>query len=188
MIDVIPNSEQWLSINNLPKEEWKDIDGYNGLYQISNYGRVKSFFTRQAKILRCSFDKRGYTRTTLVKDGVCKYYRINVLVAKHFIPNTNPMRNTLVLHKQPVTILYCNNKCDNLYWGNSTDNNRDTVRQKRGNGYPIVQRDTNLKLIARYNSCREAGRKTNLKHEYIASACRGERKQYAGYIWKYEEA
>ena len=42
MKDLLVNSKRWLSLEDFPNEEWKDIDGFKGLYQISSYGRVKS--------------------------------------------------------------------------------------------------------------------------------------------------
>lgn len=173
----------WFSLNDLPNERWRDIIDFEGLYQISDYGRVKSNYSH--KILKHSVDARGYTRVTLVRDGKLKYYRINRLVATAFVEN--PLNKKLVLHKKPVDKDYCNNHYSNLYWGDETDNNQDTVIQRRGNGFPVNQYTLDEKLINTYNSCREAGRKTGLKHEYIAECCRGKRDNYSGYIWKYEE-
>lgn len=171
----------WNCVSEL--EEWRDIPGFEGLYQISSHGRVRSFYTN--KILKPGIDKRGYTRVTLVKDKKCTYHRVNRLVAVAFIPN--PDNKKLVLHKIPVDPGYCNNHYTNLYWGDEYDNNNDTVVQQRGNGIPVYQYTKMGDLIAVYNSCREAGRKNKLKHEYIASCCRGERKEYDGYIWKYNK-
>lgn len=180
---VEPNSPRWLLLDNLPNEHWKDIEGYEGLYQISNYGRVKSMYTN--KILKCAFDKRGYTRITLVKHKALRYYRINRLVAQTFIPNPTNEKN--VLHIKPVDLDYCNNNVDNLYWGSIEDNNRTTVIQRRGNGFVVLQYDLDGNFIRSFNSCREAGRLLKITHEYIAECCRGIRKNYNGCLWKYEK-
>ena len=180
---VKSNSPRWLSMENLPNERWKDIEGYEGLYQISDYGRVKSLYTN--RILKCGIDKRGYTRVSLCKNKKITYYRINVLVAKAFVPN--PYNKPFSLHIEPVEIEYCNNMYTNLYWGGAVENNRDTVQQRRGNGYVVLQYDLNGNFISSYNSCREAGRLLGLVHEYIAACCRGVIKECANYIWRYEK-
>lgn len=177
------NSPRWLSLEDLPDERWKDIEGFEGLYQVSDYGRVKSSYTN--RILKCGIDKRGYTRVSLCRNKIIKYCRVNILVAKAFIPNI--YNKPFVLHKEPVDINYCNNKYTNLYWGDTTENNCDTVRQRRGNGYVVLQYDLNGNFVNSYNSCREAGRLLGLVHEYIAACCRGVTKEYANYIWRYEK-
>lgn len=81
-------------------EEWRDIKGYEGLYQISNYGRVKSFigfnghdYIKREKIL-APYKQRtnlNYARSVvkLFKDGNKKDFKVHRLVAKAFIPNPN---------------------------------------------------------------------------------------------------
>lgn len=77
-------------------EVWKDIKGYEGLYQVSNLGRVKSLdrvitykdgrkCLFRERILKLQTDRYGYCQIQLCKDGEIKNHRIHVLVAKHFI-------------------------------------------------------------------------------------------------------
>ena len=71
-------------------EQWKDIQGYEGLYQVSNLGRVKSLnYKRQGieKTLKANFNKQGYLYVDLYKHKRTKKYRIHQLVANAFIPN-----------------------------------------------------------------------------------------------------
>ncbi len=81
-------------------EEWKDIKGYEGQYQISNLGRVKSLarqvnsgcysgYISKEKMLNLVPDKDGYLKTSLSLNGIRKSYRINRLVAQAFISNPN---------------------------------------------------------------------------------------------------
>ena len=74
-------------------EEWRDIEGYEGLYQVSNLGRVKSLNYRGCKgnisILKPRLTKKGYETINLCKDGKVKNVKIHRLVAKKFITNTN---------------------------------------------------------------------------------------------------
>ena len=91
---IEPNSPQWLSLNDLPNERWKDIDGYEGLYQVSDYGRVKSL-SRQVdkthvyreRILKQVGDKNGYLKCSLNKNGQSKELRVHQCVGKYFVDN-----------------------------------------------------------------------------------------------------
>lgn len=77
------------------KEIWKPIPGYEGLYEISSYGRVLSLFRlnfRRDKILKPSLNIHGYYQLTLCKDNIKKNWRIHVLVAMAFL-NHIPAKN-----------------------------------------------------------------------------------------------
>lgn len=96
------------------QEVWKDIDGYEGKYQVSNLGRVKSLNynrTGEEKLLKPLENKCGYVRVVLYKDRRAKNYLIHRLVAETFIPNPNnyPIINHKDENKQ-------NNKVKNLEW------------------------------------------------------------------------
>ena len=70
-------------------EIWKDISGYESLYQVSNYGNVRSLprYTTKGKNLSKSLDNYGYEKVTLSKNGIHKQYSVHKLVAIMFIPN-----------------------------------------------------------------------------------------------------
>lgn len=105
-------------------EIWKDIKGYEELYQISSFGRVKSL-PRMMKKRKCeeiiktpSKVPKGYLRIGLCKNGDIKYYSIHRLVAEAFIPNPNNL--PCVNHKD------CNpqnNEVSNLEWVSYKENN-----------------------------------------------------------------
>lgn len=122
------NSKEWLSLESFDGEIWKDITGYEGYYQISNLGRVKSL-SRYAnaknghtqhikeKIIKLK-KSRGYDCVALYKDTKVKYYRVGRLVALEFLSNNNDLPQ--VNHKD------CNvhnNTVDNLEWCTSKYNN-----------------------------------------------------------------
>lgn len=71
-------------MKNTLNEIWKDIEEYQGIYQVSNLGNVRNIKTH--RILQPSYTKDGYQFVGLCKDGTQKYYRINRLVAEAFIP------------------------------------------------------------------------------------------------------
>lgn len=104
------------------KEIWKDIDGLFG-YQVSNLGRVRSFFSRWGKrkypkIMKGSIDSHGYVQVTIRINGKSKLMLVHRLVAKTFIPN--PLNLEMVNHKDENPL---NNNIDNLEWCTRSYNN-----------------------------------------------------------------
>ena len=77
-------------------EIWKSISGYDGNYQVSNLGRVKSFWFGKERILKSSKDGRGYLSVHLYKDGIRKPFRVHQLVAVYFL-NHNPCGHVLIV-------------------------------------------------------------------------------------------
>lgn len=97
-------------------EIWKDIKGYEGLYQISNLGRIK--IIKNGKIKKMSSIPKGYLRTGLTKNKKTKYYYPHRLVAEAFIENYANL--PCVNHKDNNPK---NNKVDNLEWCSYKYNN-----------------------------------------------------------------
>lgn len=109
--------------NNM--EEWKDIPGYEGLYQASSYGRIKGL--KSGKILKQgSSSKDGRLVVALCKDGVPKTHAVHVVIAITFIPQVP--NKPWVLHDDGN---YTNNHKTNLKWGTPQENSDDMV--KHGN-------------------------------------------------------
>ena len=111
-----------LTVESLDSEEWKDIAGYDGKYQISNFGRVKSFCKRGISICKPFFNK-GYLRTTLFKDNKAKKILIHRLVAEIFIPNTDTKPQ--VNHIDGCKL---NNHVSNLEWVTRQENAQHSVK------------------------------------------------------------
>ncbi len=108
-------------LEDLPNEIWRDIAGYDGMYQISNYGRVKSFKYGKWRILKPSLHTGGYLYVTLSKYNKVKHRYIHILVAKAFIPNPDG--------KPEVDHRYGNkfdNYVENLRWVTSKENSKNT--------------------------------------------------------------
>lgn len=173
------------------KEIWKDIVGYEGLYQVSNMGRVKSLGNdgaRKEKILKPITNGQGYLLVCLCKDGKTKNFRIHRLVALHFIPNPNNLPTVNHLDEDK------NNNCvTNLEWCSSEYNHNygtrnQRVSEKMTNGklsIPIVQLDpSSNKVLNVYPSTMEAER-NGFYHSSIAKCIKGRYKTHRGYKWQY---
>lgn len=113
----------------LPKQIWREIPGYEGLYQVSNTGRVRSLNyngTRKTKVLKQITDKLGYKRVNLFKNNKKKNYLVHRLVALAFIPNPN--NYPIINHKDENP---SNNYYKNLEWCTyEYNNNYGTKKQK----------------------------------------------------------
>lgn len=100
------------SKTELKNEKWKDIDGYNGAYQVSDLGRVRSKKYGRWKVLRARKNTNGYLSLMLCKNGNAKRFSVHRLVADAFIANDN-IFNTEVNHKDENKQ---NNRVSNLEW------------------------------------------------------------------------
>jgi len=172
-------------------EAWKDIRGYEGLYQISSYGRVRSLGTngKKPRIMSQEITIWGYCRIRLInKDHVGKHFAVHRLVADAFIGNCE---NFEVNHKDEIKT---NNKVENLELVTSKENcnhgsrnSRIAESNKRKSDIwdkPVVQCDMNGTVINEYSSRLEAKRQTGIDDTHIGQCCRGLRKTAGGYIWK----
>ena len=104
------------------EEIWKPIKDYEGLYEVSNLGRVKSlkrFHHQREQILKNKLTKDGYYEIALLKNSKYKYIRIHRIVAQTFIPNE--MNKKEVNHKDGNKL---NNCVDNLEWCTSSENQK----------------------------------------------------------------
>lgn len=107
------------------EEIWRDIKGYEGLYQVSNLGRVRSFHGGSERIMKQTL-QNGYLRITLLKNEKSKRFLSHRLVALAFIPN--PENKPQVNH---IDEDKTNNRVDNLNWMTSKENNDWGTRKGR---------------------------------------------------------
>ena len=174
------------------EEVWKDIEGFEGLYQVSNLGNVKSLnynHTKKEKKLCKRKDKSGYLYVNLCKQGKHKSFKIHRLVSKAFIENPN--NYSFVNHKDENKQ---NNVVTNLEWCTHKYNCNYGTRNKRM-CEKLINRNDESKLVYQYskygvlisvfNSTNEAKRQ-GFNQGHVASCCRGERKSHKGYIWSYK--
>lgn len=192
------------------EEIWKDIEGYENLYQVSNMGRVRSLRYGKSKILKNSVNKGSYCKVGLVKNSVYKNFYVHRLVAIHFIPNpdnkphidhinTDRTDNTVFLNEDGSV----NYDKTNLRWVTNKENHNNSLSlhnhsksNSRSNceNYknavlkPVIQLSVNGKAIKMYPSCSEAARQTNTNHNYIRQTISGRYELAKGFRWlKYED-
>lgn len=122
--EVKRNTTVQSQVENLPREIWRNVVGYEGLYQVSNYGRVKSFYGIGERLLTPSANKSGYQYTVLTdKSKIRKSCKVHTLVARAFLPN--PENKPVVHHRDSDR---ANNRVENLEWVTHRENTAYAVQ------------------------------------------------------------
>lgn len=192
--------------NLLTDEIWKDIKGYEGLYQASTLGeirriesvvvdknkkRIRTFKNKKIKqILR----KDGYYFVNLSKNGKVKTAKVHRLIAETFLKND--VNYNIINHKDGNKI---NNNVTNLEWCTCSHNTKEAYRlglrkpnilkeALNGRSKPVLQYDTSKNFIKKWSCIKEASKKLKIKDSNISLVCKGKRKTAGGYIWKYERS
>ena len=176
----------------LETEIWKDIKGFEGLYQVSNYGRIKSLNRLYArgnkqkeKILKLTINPRGYYQIGLRKQSIVKWYLVHRLVYEAFngtipeglqvnhineVKTDNRLSNlNLMTHKE------------NINWGTGIE--RSTNKRSK----PVLQFTLDNILVKEYSSTKQVERDNGFNHSHISACCNGKYKQMYGFKWKYKE-
>ena len=184
------------------EEIWKDIEGYEGLYQVSNFGNVKSMNYRNLgyeKNLVPKVSNKGRLWVELAKNGEKKPLQISRLVAKAFVDNPNNYPVVNHLDENPM-----NNNVENLEWCTLSHNVRfslgkhpERIRksiQNRAKKNPhggcrmkmrINQYDIDGKYIRTWENSVTIFRETGMSDWSISECCRGNRKTAYGFRWQY---
>ena len=191
-------------------EVWKDIRGYEGLYVISNHGRVSSLnrisidkngrmVSYKGKMLIPQPNSSGYLRVQLKHNGTSQYYFVHRLVALHFVENPYPDCYAVVNHLDSD---HLNNKADNLEWTTYYGNNHHAIQNGRmnrtkewlqhlresneKNGRAVIATNIATGEVLRFtclNDCKTAG----FQPSCVCNCCQGIRKSHKGYTWRYAE-
>lgn len=177
------------------REIWKDIKGYEGLYQVSNMGQVKRLHTAESKgignyerkehLLKQRQNNKGYMLVDLYKGNKREQVLVHRLVATAFLQK--PYGCNIINHidENPK-----NNNVGNLEWCTQKYNmNYGTTpyRIGKGNSKPIKQLDRQGNIVARFTSAMQAQRETNVSNGCINDCLKGRRKTAGGYIWQYDQ-
>lgn len=180
-------------------EIWKPIKDYEGLYEVSNTGRIRSIertvkrlnryktYTNQLipeKIKKGSPDKDGYLKVGLWKNNKCCTTSIHRIVATAFINNPKmlPQVNHLDENK-------CNNRVDNLQWCSPLENiNHGTGKARRTKtmSKPVLQFDPFGNFIREYKSISDT-RNYGFCFQGVGYCCIGKTSMYKNFIWKYKD-
>ena len=195
-----------LSIESLSNEEWRDVVGYEGLYQVSSLGRVKSLPKRivykdgreyiyPSKVIKNQKVGTGYRCVTFYGVSGKKQYYVHRLVAETFIPNPDNLKD--VNHKDGCKT---NNILFNLEWCSRSDNQKHAYKNGlnrvhideaiKERSRPVIQCAPSGEVIAEYASASKAAKASGYNQGRISKYCRGENKKhstYKGYIWRYKD-
>ena len=179
-------------------ETWLPVKGYEGLYEVSNIGRVKSLYKatriidKQDSILRQKVDTRGYFRVNLHKNGKCKAELVSRLVANSFIDNPENLPHVGHWNDDKT-----NNTVENLYWTDPKENNHHNGKYSR-----FVQEHNNkIRQIAEKLSVPVVGtsiadgskitfdsmqmaKQYGFDQSKISMCINGKRKMHRGYRWE----
>lgn len=180
------------------QEIWKDIPGYEGYYQASNLGRIKRLervlfrnnghsekakFTLPERIKKIQKQTQGYSQVVLFRDGAWKTHRLNVLIAKMFVPNPQgkPFVNHIDGNKE-------NNSAENLEWVTGSENILHAYRTGLLTHYetPVVQISKTGEILREFRNIKEAAESVNGSKGNICMVCKGKRKNAYGFVWKYK--
>jgi len=179
------------------EEIWKDIEGYKGLYQVSNLGRIKSLHGLSERIMKQTLQK-GYLRITLLKNKKQKRFLSHRLVAQAFIPNpeNKPQVNHIDEDKE-------NNRVDNLEWVTAKENNDWGTRKSRAIKSSINNPKRDYLELGKkfsksiyyinekgekicFSGIHEAARLLNITPNGISANLHGKLKTYKGFVFMFD--
>lgn len=182
------------------EEIWMPVKGYEGLYEVSSFGRVKSLPKvvdlgrcvqhRKEKLLTPIPDGKGYLMVWLFSNCIKKMWKVHRLVAGTFLEN--PELKPQIDH---INADKLDNRLCNLRWCTGKENFHNPISYKRNSeskfGYKnhkaksVVQYSINGEYIKTWHCINDVKRGLGFNHPHISQCCRGQRASAYGYIWKY---
>lgn len=172
------------------REVWKDIPGYENIYQASSFGNIRIKYYRKTglpKLKAQIIDKDGYCIVCLTKNGKQKSCRVNRLIAKTFLSSFSPTLQ--VNHKDEnkqnnsIENLECISAIDNMNWGTRTARMKD--KKKNQKSVRILQFSLSGELIKEWISSMEIQRAFGYDRSAILRCCKNKQETSYGYKWKY---
>lgn len=158
------------------KERWKDIEGYEGLYQVSNRGKIYSF--KSKRCLKGQITIWGYKQVELTNNNIISSLSIHRLVAQAFIPN--PENKPEVNHKNGIKT---DNRVENLEWVTSKENKIHAVEIGNIKTIPVKAFLPDGKTLI-FRSQHEAARQLNVRANSICEILSGKFKKTKGIHFK----
>jgi hypothetical protein len=198
------------SLENLDGEEWRDVEGYEGLYQVSNMGRVKGLEREyksnngkgteyigktKTRILKQGLTTDGYPQVALCRNSTCKYVKVHKLVAKAFIPNTE--NKPTIDHIS--TVRHDNRVCNLRYFTFKEQMAENKITKERHRkivsewGKKNIKKanESNKKKVRcittnkTFNSVKEGAEFYGIDPRRVSDCCRNKRKNHNGMEWEY---
>lgn len=186
------------------KEEWRPVVGYEGIYEVSNTGKVRSCdridasgFHRKGRMMKLNFGINGYVRANIwsPKEKRQRTLEVHRLVAEAFIPNPNKLPQVNHIDENKA-----NNNVGNLEWVTMKQNNMHGTRlarqgitykalpeEKKKHPHKIVLELDDLgNVLHEFYSVREAAQHFGIDESGISKCCRGLLKTSGGRYWRYK--
>lgn len=175
------------------EEIWKDIKDYEGKYQVSNLGNVKSLNyngTGLVRLMKLSRSGRGYRHVSLTKNRIERKPYVHRLIAEAFIPN--PENKPYIDH---INTIRSDNRIENLRWVTRKENMNNPLSRVNMSGkfgalhhrsIPIIQYSKDGEFIQEFACTWEATRETGVHNGNLVQCCKGKVKTAGGYVWKYK--
>lgn len=205
--DFDVNSHRWLSMEDFEGEVWKDVPDFEGLYLVSNMGRIKSldrdtkyqrrkdsvaiFRSFKGQIIKAS--KYGeYLICHLKRNRTQKAVKYHRVVCSVFHPNPNNLPevnhiNEIKTDNRADNLEWCTRRY-NATWGTAVERLRTALINNKGNSVVVYQFTLNGDFVAKYPSANEAGRVTGIEPVNILSVCNNKKSSSAGgYLWSYTQ-
>ena len=160
----------------MKKEIWKPIKGYEELYEINNFGKVKSL--RSKKKLKSFYNFRGYEIVSLCKQKVCKHIRVHRLILITFV--SDPLFKMQTNHKNGIK---SDNRIENLEWVTCKQNMIHAFKMglcKCRNKKMVIRNDGKI-----YPSITDAAKDVDGALSRLSDACHRENKEYKGYFFRF---
>ena len=175
-------------------EEWRDIIGYEGHYEVSSHGRVRSLKKHSPRLMALKVNNKGYYCVSLCKGGIVRDFKVHRLVGVAFVDGMSTERKEIDhIDGNPK-----NNHRYNLQWVTHSENLSNPLTKAKLRPYKIGVTPTNAKpvlmfdkqgnFIRRFNSARQANLYVNGKDtDCVNACCREKTKSYCGYVFKFEQ-